>query len=103
MFCSQGSEGFEAQINKCLENAEYLYDQLQRRSDFQLVFDSKVSQTFRGKSTFYTSHRHHAWICIYFECKYAVEVSQKDEELINNNGYFKVYNNTFKNMLILSS
>lgn len=53
IFFSQGSEGFEAQIDKCLENAEYLYDQLQRRSDFQLVFQSKVSQTFRGKCTFY--------------------------------------------------
>lgn len=48
-FFSQGSQGFEAQINKCLENAEYLYDQLQRRPDFQLVFDAKVSQTFGGK------------------------------------------------------
>lgn len=47
VYVSQGSEGFEAQINKCLDNAEYLYDQLQRTSDFQLVFDSKVSQTFR--------------------------------------------------------
>uniref|UniRef100_H3C403 Glutamate decarboxylase 1b n=1 Tax=Tetraodon nigroviridis TaxID=99883 RepID=H3C403_TETNG len=41
MWKAKGSEGFEAQINKCLDNAEYLYDQLQRRSDFQLVFDSK--------------------------------------------------------------
>lgn len=63
-FFSQGSEGFEAQINKCLENAEYLYDQLQRRPDFQLVFDSKVSQTFRGKCSFLTSHLCHVWICV---------------------------------------
>uniref|UniRef100_A0A674NS90 Discs, large (Drosophila) homolog-associated protein 1a n=1 Tax=Takifugu rubripes TaxID=31033 RepID=A0A674NS90_TAKRU len=41
MWKAKGSEGFEAQINKCLENAEYLYDQLQRRTDFKLVFDSK--------------------------------------------------------------
>lgn len=49
MYYSQGSEGFEAQINKCLENAEYLYDQLQRRTDFKLVFDSKVSETCMRK------------------------------------------------------
>ncbi len=39
---SQGSEGFGSQVNKCLENAEYLYDQLQRRTDFELIFKDKV-------------------------------------------------------------
>lgn len=39
---SQGTEGFGSQINRCLENAEYLYDQLQRRADFELVFRHKV-------------------------------------------------------------
>lgn len=43
-FCVlQGSEGFESQINRCLDNAEYLYDKLKGRPDFQLVFKSKVS------------------------------------------------------------
>lgn len=46
---SQGSEGFGAQVNNCLENAEYLYDQLQRRTDFELVFKNKVSKAgFHG-------------------------------------------------------
>lgn len=38
----QGSEGFGSQVDKCLENAEYLYDQLQKRPDFELVFKHKV-------------------------------------------------------------
>ncbi|XP_071392249.1 glutamate decarboxylase 1 [Centroberyx affinis] len=41
MWKAKGSEGFGSQVNKCLENAEYLYDQLQRRKDFELVFTSK--------------------------------------------------------------
>uniref|UniRef100_A0A9R1SEB4 Glutamate decarboxylase 3 n=3 Tax=Cyprinus carpio TaxID=7962 RepID=A0A9R1SEB4_CYPCA len=41
MWKAKGSEGFEAQINHCLENAEYLYYKLKRRSDFQLVFKGK--------------------------------------------------------------
>ncbi|XP_063076009.1 glutamate decarboxylase 1 [Engraulis encrasicolus] len=41
MWKAKGSMGFEAQINRCLDNAEYLYDKLQSRADFQLVFKSK--------------------------------------------------------------
>lgn len=41
----QGSQGFGAQVNKCLENAEYLYDLLQRRPGFQLVFQDKVKSS----------------------------------------------------------
>lgn len=41
----QGSQGFAAQVNKCLENAEYLYDLLQRRPGFQLVFQDKVKSS----------------------------------------------------------
>lgn len=41
MWKAKGSEGFGAQVNKCLENAEYLYDQLQRRTEFELVFKNK--------------------------------------------------------------
>lgn len=45
-FLIQGSEGFEAQVNHCLENAEYLYYKLKRRTDFQLVFKTKVRAMF---------------------------------------------------------
>ncbi|XP_035527388.1 glutamate decarboxylase 1 [Morone saxatilis] len=41
MWKAKGSEGFGTQVNKCLENAEYLYDQLQMRTDFELVFKDK--------------------------------------------------------------
>ncbi|XP_029930608.1 glutamate decarboxylase 1 [Myripristis murdjan] len=41
MWKAKGSEGFGSQVNKCLENAEYLYDQLRRRTDFELVLSSK--------------------------------------------------------------
>ncbi|XP_034410597.1 glutamate decarboxylase 1 isoform X4 [Cyclopterus lumpus] len=41
MWKAKGSEGFGSQVNKCLENAEYLYDQLQRRTDFELVLKNK--------------------------------------------------------------
>ncbi|XP_059913896.1 glutamate decarboxylase 1 isoform X1 [Gadus macrocephalus] len=41
MWKAKGSEGFGSQVNKCLENAEYLFKQLQRRADFKLVFESK--------------------------------------------------------------
>lgn len=45
---SQGSEGFETHVNKCLENAEYLYDQLKRRTGFELVFKNKVKLVESG-------------------------------------------------------
>lgn len=41
MWKAKGSEGFGSQVNKCLENAEYLYKQLQMRADFKLVLESK--------------------------------------------------------------
>ncbi|KAF7654318.1 hypothetical protein LDENG_00071450 [Lucifuga dentata] len=41
MWKAKGSEGFASHISKCLENAEYLYHQLQRRPDFELVLKSK--------------------------------------------------------------
>ncbi|KAM6919158.1 glutamate decarboxylase 1 [Xenentodon cancila] len=41
MWKAKGSEGFGSQVNKCLENSEYLYNQLQRRTGFQLVFRHK--------------------------------------------------------------
>ncbi|TRY84135.1 hypothetical protein DNTS_026034 [Danionella cerebrum] len=45
----QGSEGFEAQVNHCLENSEYLYYKLKRRTDFQLVFKGKVAPKIKAK------------------------------------------------------
>uniref|UniRef100_A0A4W4DN73 Glutamate decarboxylase 3 n=1 Tax=Electrophorus electricus TaxID=8005 RepID=A0A4W4DN73_ELEEL len=41
MWKAKGLEGFKAQIDHCLENAEYLHCKLQNRKDFQLVFQSK--------------------------------------------------------------
>ncbi|KAK5859384.1 hypothetical protein PBY51_020943 [Eleginops maclovinus] len=41
MWKAKGTEGFGSQVNKCLENAEYLFDQLQRRTDYELVFENK--------------------------------------------------------------
>ncbi|XP_028986654.1 glutamate decarboxylase 1 isoform X2 [Betta splendens] len=41
MWKAKGSQGFGSQVNKCLENAEYLYDELQRRAGFELVFEHK--------------------------------------------------------------
>ncbi|XP_037131510.1 glutamate decarboxylase 1 isoform X3 [Syngnathus acus] len=38
---AKGTEGFGAQVNKCLGYAKYLYDLLQRRKDFELVFKTK--------------------------------------------------------------
>ncbi|XP_030629393.1 glutamate decarboxylase 1 [Chanos chanos] len=41
MWKAKGSEGFGAQVNHCLENAEYLYCKIKSRPDFELVFNSK--------------------------------------------------------------
>uniref|UniRef100_A0A8C8GLS7 Uncharacterized protein n=1 Tax=Oncorhynchus tshawytscha TaxID=74940 RepID=A0A8C8GLS7_ONCTS len=41
MWKAKGSEGFESQVNKCLENAEHLFDKLKQRPDFELVFKSE--------------------------------------------------------------
>lgn len=34
--------GFENQINKCLELAEYLYAKIKTREEFEMVFDGEV-------------------------------------------------------------
>ena len=44
----QGSEGFGSQIDKCMGNADYLFEKLQNRTDFELVLRSKVSVRFPG-------------------------------------------------------
>ncbi|KAJ8267954.1 hypothetical protein COCON_G00131260 [Conger conger] len=41
MWKAKGSEGFGSQINRCLENAEHLFNLLSEREDFELVFKSK--------------------------------------------------------------
>ncbi|KAJ8272629.1 hypothetical protein GJAV_G00091480 [Gymnothorax javanicus] len=41
MWKAKGSEGFGSQVNRCLENAEYLFNLLSERADFELVCKSK--------------------------------------------------------------
>uniref|UniRef100_A0A6Q2X5G1 Glutamate decarboxylase 1a n=1 Tax=Esox lucius TaxID=8010 RepID=A0A6Q2X5G1_ESOLU len=41
MWKAKGLEGFGSQVNKCLENAEYLFNKIKQRPDFELVFNSK--------------------------------------------------------------
>lgn len=38
----KGTTGFEAQIDKCLELAEYLYNKIKNREGYEMVFDGKV-------------------------------------------------------------
>lgn len=38
----QGTVGFENQINRCLELAEYLYTKIKNREEFEMVFDGEV-------------------------------------------------------------
>ncbi|XP_078395771.1 glutamate decarboxylase 1-like [Cetorhinus maximus] len=45
MWKAKGTSGFEKQINKCLELAEYLHSELKGRDDFKLVFDDKPEHT----------------------------------------------------------
>lgn len=39
----QGTVGFENQVNKCLELAEYLYTKIKNREEFEMVFNGEVS------------------------------------------------------------
>lgn len=41
-FLCQGTIGFEAQIDKCLELSEYLYNKIKDREGYEMVFDGKV-------------------------------------------------------------
>lgn len=43
LFLKQGTVGFENQINKCLELAEYLYAKIKNREEFEMVFNGEVS------------------------------------------------------------
>lgn len=54
----QGTVGFENQINKCLELAEYLYAKIKNREEFEMVFNGEVgcprgphTQCFQKKHT----------------------------------------------------
>uniref|UniRef100_A0A4W2EVM1 Glutamate decarboxylase 1 n=1 Tax=Bos indicus x Bos taurus TaxID=30522 RepID=A0A4W2EVM1_BOBOX len=41
----KGTVGFENQINKCLELAEYLYAKIKNREEFEMVFDGEPEHT----------------------------------------------------------
>ncbi|XP_005998730.1 glutamate decarboxylase 1-like [Latimeria chalumnae] len=45
MWKSKGSSGFEQQINRCLELANYFYKTLKNREGFELVFDGEPEHT----------------------------------------------------------
>ncbi|KAM4870456.1 glutamate decarboxylase 1 isoform X2 [Urocitellus parryii] len=45
MWKAKGTVGFENQINKCLELAEYLYTKIKNREEFQMVFDGEPEHT----------------------------------------------------------
>lgn len=51
----QGTIGFEAQIDKCLELSEYLYNKIKDREGYEMVFDGKVGSHLSGHS-FSCSH-----------------------------------------------
>lgn len=46
LFFWQGTIGFEAQIDKCLELSEYLYNKIKDREGYEMVFDGKVGPVF---------------------------------------------------------
>ncbi|XP_019740352.1 glutamate decarboxylase 2 [Hippocampus comes] len=45
MWRAKGTIGFEAQIDKCLELSEYLYNKIKDREGYQMVFDGKPQHT----------------------------------------------------------
>ncbi|XP_075067411.1 glutamate decarboxylase 1-like [Mixophyes fleayi] len=45
MWKAKGTCGFELQINKCLENADYVYKKLTCRENFELVFPGEPEHT----------------------------------------------------------
>ncbi|KFO22491.1 Glutamate decarboxylase 1 [Fukomys damarensis] len=45
MWKAKGTVGFENQINKCLELAEYLYTKIKDRDEFEMVFDGEPEHT----------------------------------------------------------
>ncbi|PIO41232.1 hypothetical protein AB205_0131940, partial [Aquarana catesbeiana] len=49
MWKAKGTCGFELQINKCLENAEYLYKKLKTLENFELVFPDEVAAKIKAR------------------------------------------------------
>ncbi|XP_053215824.1 glutamate decarboxylase 1 isoform X1 [Podarcis raffonei] len=45
MWKAKGTVGFESQINKCLELAEYLYNKIKNREEFEMVFEGEPEHT----------------------------------------------------------
>uniref|UniRef100_F6VMM8 Glutamate decarboxylase 2 n=1 Tax=Monodelphis domestica TaxID=13616 RepID=F6VMM8_MONDO len=45
MWRAKGTIGFEAQVDKCLELAEYLYNLIKNREGYKMVFDGKPQHT----------------------------------------------------------
>lgn len=45
MWKAKGTSGFELQINRCLENAEYLYKKLKSKDNFELIFPDEPEHT----------------------------------------------------------
>ncbi|XP_009323732.1 PREDICTED: glutamate decarboxylase 1 [Pygoscelis adeliae] len=45
MWKAKGTVGFEYQINKCLELAEYLYTKIKNREEFEMVFEGEPEHT----------------------------------------------------------
>ncbi|KAJ1064817.1 hypothetical protein K5549_005626 [Capra hircus] len=48
MWKAKGTVGFENQINKCLELAEYLYAKIKNREEFEMVFDGEVAPKIKA-------------------------------------------------------
>ncbi|KAK3551695.1 hypothetical protein QTP70_022558 [Hemibagrus guttatus] len=51
MWRAKGTIGFEAQIDKCLELSEYLYNKIKDREGYEMVFDGKANYTAAPKVT----------------------------------------------------
>lgn len=52
LLSQQGTIGFEAQIDKCLELSEYLYNKIKDREGYEMVFNGKV----RSRSAPHSPH-----------------------------------------------
>uniref|UniRef100_A0A8C2I1C3 Glutamate decarboxylase 2 n=1 Tax=Cyprinus carpio TaxID=7962 RepID=A0A8C2I1C3_CYPCA len=49
MWRAKGTIGFEAQIDKCLELSEYLYNKIKDREGYEMVFDGKVAPVIKAR------------------------------------------------------
>ncbi|OXB77974.1 UNVERIFIED_CONTAM: hypothetical protein H355_009545 [Colinus virginianus] len=48
MWKAKGTVGFENQVNKCLELAEYLYTKIKNREEFEMVFEGEVAPKIKA-------------------------------------------------------